>query len=78
MTSTALLVLLALKACVNAAPMARSAVLEMHMDDGECDMQPGDRVDCGHVGTDQPSCEASGCCWLPSDDHPQRLTDVPW
>merc|ERR1739838_660664 len=26
----------------------------------------GDKKDCGHPGTQQSDCEASGCCWQPS------------
>jgi len=45
-------------------------------DDDQCNVGDNDRVDCGHVGTDQPSCEASGCCWKPAfANEPQ---DTPW
>lgn len=32
-----------------------------------------EKVDCGHVGTTQPDCEASGCCWTPAPG-----TSDPW
>lgn len=35
-----------------------------HIDFDSCDVSQ--KVDCGHVGTTQPDCEASGCCWVPS------------
>jgi len=41
-----------------------------------CDVGDSDRVDCGHVGTDQPSCEASGCCWKPAAS--DQAQDTPW
>ena len=27
----------------------------------------GSRIDCGIVGSTQPTCEASGCCWQPDN-----------
>ena len=42
------------------APAATAAVSD------DCANVPDpQKVDCGHVGTKQPDCEASGCCWVP-------------
>merc|ERR1712154_297439 len=38
-----------------------------------CDV--GNRDDCGHMGTTQSDCEASGCCWRPANDVDK---DTPW
>eukprot|EP01064_Diplonema_japonicum_P019245 TRINITY_DN2793_c0_g1_i2.p1 TRINITY_DN2793_c0_g1~~TRINITY_DN2793_c0_g1_i2.p1 ORF type:complete len:514 (+),score=174.76 TRINITY_DN2793_c0_g1_i2:80-1543(+) len=32
----------------------------------QCSVPDADRVDCGHIGTNQQQCEASGCCWSPA------------
>jgi len=40
-----------------------------------CDVSESSRSDCGQVGTDQSSCEASGCCWSPVDPNPDNY---PW
>lgn len=39
-----------------------------------------DKIDCGHVGTQQPDCEASGCCWQPSEGRPRSVggNGDPW
>jgi len=39
-----------------------------------CSMDDSQRRDCGHIGTQQPDCEASGCCWKPGAPGSQ----VPW
>ena len=36
---------------------------------------PSSRTDCGHDGTNQQSCEASGCCWAPVNPNPGN---APW
>eukprot|EP00933_Yihiella_yeosuensis_P034825 TRINITY_DN282_c3_g1_i1.p1 TRINITY_DN282_c3_g1~~TRINITY_DN282_c3_g1_i1.p1 ORF type:complete len:507 (+),score=107.60 TRINITY_DN282_c3_g1_i1:83-1603(+) len=33
----------------------------------KCTVDTAARKDCGHVGTTQSQCEASGCCWEPAD-----------
>jgi len=38
-----------------------------------CTVGDQDKQDCGHVGTGQQQCEASGCCWNPSSSG-----GVPW
>merc|ERR1711909_138944 len=40
---------------------------------GSCDVS--DRHDCGHMGTQQQECEASGCCWRPVNEVHK---DTPW
>merc|ERR1712013_252714 len=40
---------------------------------GSCDVN--DRHDCGHMGTQQQDCEASGCCWRPVNEVHK---DTPW
>ena len=42
-----------------------------------CDAAVGGRQDCGAiVGKDQETCEASGCCWIPSPN--PNPSHVPW
>lgn len=45
-----------------------------------CD--PNNRVDCGHAGTTQQQCEASGCCWQPTTNSNSSVSGaaagVPW
>jgi len=41
--------------------------------DDQCDVGDNDKVDCGHVGTDQGQCEQQGCCW-----HPENSNGAPW
>lgn len=44
-----------------------------------CSVNPSDRQDCGHYGTKQPDCEASGCCWVPAQDQfLGESNDTPW
>ena len=48
-----------------------------------CDVDPSTRQDCGHVGTQQSDCEASGCCWKPASSDADlfltsNLKDTPW
>ena len=45
-----------------------------------CSVSPGDRKDCGHVGTEKPDCEASGCCWSPAQSNflGGESNDTPW
>eukprot|EP01061_Rhynchopus_euleeides_P003616 TRINITY_DN128_c0_g2_i1.p1 TRINITY_DN128_c0_g2~~TRINITY_DN128_c0_g2_i1.p1 ORF type:complete len:505 (+),score=209.55 TRINITY_DN128_c0_g2_i1:49-1515(+) len=40
-----------------------------------CSVADPEKLDCGHVGTDQPTCEAAGCCWKPVSD---PGVNVPW
>lgn len=39
-----------------------------------CDLPEASRVDCGDYGTQQPGCEASGCCWQPAGEG----SKTPW
>lgn len=39
-----------------------------------CKIPESARVDCGHAGTQQTDCEASGCCWQPAGEG----SSVPW
>ncbi len=48
-----------------------------------CDVAASQRQDCGHVGTEKPDCEASGCCWKPASVESElflssSLKDTPW
>jgi len=40
-----------------------------------CDVSDSDKIDCGHMGTNQQECEAANCCWRPVDPNPNNL---PW
>jgi len=39
-----------------------------------CSIDNSQKVDCGHTGTQQADCEASGCCWVPAEQN----SAVPW
>jgi len=39
-----------------------------------CEVLPENRQDCGHTGTQESDCEASGCCWTPAGEG----SSVPW
>jgi len=41
----------------------------------KCAVSDEDKVDCGVFGTQQPECEANGCCWKPVNPNPSNL---PW
>ena len=40
-----------------------------------CDVSSSDKLDCGHMGTNEPECLAANCCWQPVDPNPNNL---PW
>lgn len=49
----------------------------------DCSVDVSKRIDCGHMGTDKASCEASSCCWDPQNiqfllKSPTNLKDTPW
>ena len=41
----------------------------------QCDAPSSQKVDCGHLGSTEPTCEAAGCCWVPVTPNPNN---DPW
>jgi len=42
--------------------------LALAQEEPDCVVGDFDKVDCGFVGSDATSCEASSCCWVPVED----------
>jgi len=42
-----------------------------------CDVSPGDKFDCGELTTQEDSCIAKGCCWVPVARN-QSEKGTPW
>eukprot|EP00933_Yihiella_yeosuensis_P082624 TRINITY_DN9656_c0_g8_i1.p1 TRINITY_DN9656_c0_g8~~TRINITY_DN9656_c0_g8_i1.p1 ORF type:complete len:521 (+),score=133.04 TRINITY_DN9656_c0_g8_i1:65-1627(+) len=56
--------------------MGMAAIAHVALGKDTCAVNPGDRKDCGHMGSTQSDCEASGCCWRPAVEGSDG--DAPW
>jgi hypothetical protein len=60
--------------CAALAPSTAGTLLSASSH-ASCNNGTSNRQDCGHSGTQQPECEAAGCCWSPVQPNPGS---VPW
>eukprot|EP00039_Didymoeca_costata_P019529 m.337891 g.337891 ORF g.337891 m.337891 type:complete len:549 (-) comp18262_c0_seq1:177-1823(-) len=57
-----------------ASAVASPVFVQPRVEAINCSVPNDKKVDCGHVGTKQPDCEASGCCWVPQGGN----SKTPW